>query len=274
MHKGYIGITDNKWATFIIENNIKNVNFWCKKHSFKAINQGEIFFFLKKNDDVEKKRKIERKLIGYGIFDKFEVLNIEDAWNKYGIGNGCSSREQFVDNISLMYDLEGNDVKIGNIILNEVTIFQKPMYLSELEIDFANAIVSGKTITIDEVNKILNTAEIEVDYIEIDEELNITDDSIDEGKKIKLIINSRKRNSKVRKLKLEHFIREHGSVFCEVCNENDIIALDIHHDKVQVSDMQEGHRTKLSDLRVICASCHRKVHGHKTTVDELISKYK
>ena len=97
------------------------------------------------------------------------------------------------------------------------------------------------------------------------------DDGIDEGEKIKRIINSRKRNSKAIKLKLEHFIKEHGSVFCEVCNENDIIALDIHHDKVQVSDMQEGHRTKLSDLRFICASCHRKVHGHNITVDELIS---
>ena len=48
MNKGHIGVTDNKWAKFISENDIETVNFWYKKYSFKAINQGDIFFFLKK----------------------------------------------------------------------------------------------------------------------------------------------------------------------------------------------------------------------------------
>lgn len=34
--------------------------------------------------------------------------------------------------------------------------------------------------------------------------------------------------------------------------------------------MKEGHITKLEDLRLICANCHRKVHGLKVTVDKLI----
>ena len=46
--------------------------------------------------------------------------------------------------------------------------------------------------------------------------------------------------------------------------------MDVHHDKVSVADMEEGHITKLEDLRVICANCHRSVHGLKTTVNRLI----
>ena len=51
MNKGYIGITDNNWANFIRNNNISSVNFWCKKQSFKAIEEGDYFFFFKKNND-------------------------------------------------------------------------------------------------------------------------------------------------------------------------------------------------------------------------------
>ncbi|WP_274541576.1 hypothetical protein [Romboutsia maritimum] len=38
--------------------------------------------------------------------------------------------------------------------------------------------------------------------------------------------------------------------------------------------MEEGHKTKLSDLRVICSNCHRKIHGYKITVEELIRQYR
>ena len=62
----------------------------------------------------------------------------------------------------------------------------------------------------------------------------------------------------------------YGKLYCEVCGIDDEIVLDVHHDKVSVANMKEGHITKLDDLRVICANCHRKVHGLKVTVDRLI----
>ena len=272
MNKGYIGITDNNWAEFISNNNINTVNFWCKKHSFKAIEKGDIFFFLKKNNDSEKKQKLERKIVGYGIFEKFEVLNINYAWSKYGIGNGYSSIKLFSNKINNMYNLKGNEVEIGSIILHDVVIFAEPIYLSKIGIEFQNAIVSGKTISIKEVYRILNSIDIEVEYIEGDENINIEELELEEGENIKRIINSRKRNQNARKLKLQQVIEKYGKAFCEVCNEDDIVTLYVHHDKVQVTNMEEGHKTKLSDLRVLCSNCHRKVHGHKITVDQLISK--
>lgn len=113
----------------------------------------------------------------------------------------------------------------------------------------------------------------EVEFIEINEFKYIENAVMEEGNFIKKIIEAKKRNPKVRKMKIEQFKKDNnGKVFCEVCNEDDVVVLDVHHDFIQVSDMEEGHKTKLSDLRVLCSNCHRKVHGYKITVDELIMK--
>lgn len=58
-------------------------------------------------------------------------------------------------------------------------------------------------------------------------------------------------------------------MFCEVCKEEDIVVLDVHHDLIDICNMEEGHLTKLSDLRVLCSNCHRKVHRKNVSVEEL-----
>lgn len=171
-----------------------------------------------------------------------------------------------------MFKLKGYEVKIGSIILNEIVMLDEPIYLSKIGIEFANGIVSGKIITIEQVNSILNSIDMEIEYVEEDENINIEEIELEEGKNIKRIINSRKRNQKARKLKLEHVMKQYDKVFCEVCNEDDIVTLDVRHDKVQVTNMEGGHKTKLSDLRVLCSNCHRKVHGYKITVGRINKK--
>jgi len=67
------------------------------------------------------------------------------------------------------------------------------------------------------------------------------------------------------------FIRENGGkLFCEECQfepikeHNDPLAeacIEVHHRSTMVSLMAEGHKTKLSDLQCLCASCHRLVHA-------------
>lgn len=112
----------------------------------------------------------------------------------------------------------------------------------------------------------------EFEFVEINEFENSEDIEIEEGTYIRKIVEAKKRNSKARKMKIDQFKKDNnGKVFCEVCNENDVVVLDVHHDLVQVANMEEGHKTKLSELRVLCSNCHRKVHGYKITVDELIS---
>lgn len=112
-----------------------------------------------------------------------------------------------------------------------------------------------------------------IEFIEFDEFTDIENIKIEEGKYIEMLTKAKKRNPKARKMKIEQFKKNNdGKIFCEVCKEDDEVVLDVHHDNVEVCNMEEGHLTKLSDLRVLCANCHRKVHGYKITVEELIKK--
>lgn len=109
-----------------------------------------------------------------------------------------------------------------------------------------------------------------IDYFEIDNQEIFKEELFLEGDKLYKIIEGKKRNSRIRKLKLENFKLRKGKVYCEVCGIDDIIVLDVHHDKVKVSDMKEHHATRLNDLKIVCANCHRKLHRLNITVNELI----
>lgn len=110
-----------------------------------------------------------------------------------------------------------------------------------------------------------------VDYIELEKKNLDLDTTIIEGNKVVTIKEVKKRNSLARRLKLDDFREKYGKVYCEVCGIDDELVLDVHHDETKVADMEEGHVTKLEDLRVVCANCHRKIHGLKITVDKLIN---
>lgn len=65
------------------------------------------------------------------------------------------------------------------------------------------------------------------------------------------------------------FIAKHGNLFCERCGfvpadhyppEVAQASIEVHHHKTQLKDMGMNHKTKLSDLRCLCANCHRVTH--------------
>lgn len=151
MEKGFVGITSHQWWTYIKTKNINTLNFWCKKKSFKALNQGEPFFFLKKNGPNEFG---ERKIVGYATFISFEYLSIDEAWEKYTQGNGFDTIEEFKRNLPAI--VNDSIAYVGCIILENYVELEHPIYLSEIGISFPNAIVSGKTINEDECNLILD----------------------------------------------------------------------------------------------------------------------
>ena len=93
-----------------------------------------------------------------------------------------------------------------------------------------------------------------------------------EGEAYIKIEKRKKRSSCIRKLKISLTKKQIGQAVCEVCGENDEVVLDVHHEKVMVSDMEENHVTKLSDLRILCANCHRRVHKYKLKVEDLKKK--
>jgi predicted HNH restriction endonuclease len=78
--------------------------------------------------------------------------------------------------------------------------------------------------------------------------------------------------------KREAFIKTHGGrIFCELCRFDPLAAygefgaacIEVHHAKVAVENMEDGHVTKLEDLQCLCANCHRVTHKHMRERDAL-----
>ncbi|MFI3211683.1 MAG: HNH endonuclease [Peptostreptococcaceae bacterium] len=257
--QGAIAITDYKWFDFLKKEKIEEVNFWTKSLKKTSLNQGDLLFFLKKNDKYERG---ERKLVGYGFFKMKENLTIQDTWERYNKSNGVESLEVFENRLNKV--LKNKNALIGCIILYDLCYFEEPIYLSKIGVEFKKQVQVMKFITENDINKILDKNSINIDtVVDYDEDIEFK-----EGETVTSYNTRKKRNSIVRESKLKQYESVNGSVFCEVCGENDMHTIEVHH-KFEVSKMDKGHRTKLGDLNVVCANCHKKLHGYSVTVEDL-----
>ncbi|MFE4120080.1 HNH endonuclease [Priestia sp. YIM B13486] len=270
--KGYIGVTSREWFAYLAKkDNIDEINFWRKNTAnFNVLTKGEPFFFLVKND---KGIQGERLVLGKATFERYEVLTVAEAWNKYRNANGDEDRERFIKRMNDMFGTDTYIAEIGCIILSDFQTFDNPVYLSDIDIKFKNSVVSGKGITETELNAILeygfsNVGDVirkvkEVERIGFTED----DEGFPEGKlKLKQHL-VRERTPEVIKLAKERFLQLHGKLFCEVC-EFDFKEhygnlgegyIEGHHTK-PVSEMAENEQTKVEDIALVCANCHRMLH--------------
>jgi len=167
LSKGYIGVTNRNWFMYLKENS-KNqeINFWRKNISnFKFLEVGEPFFFLVKNDyglKTDVSLKTERQVLGYGIYKRFEVLDINIAWDKYKNGNGIISKNEYINMLRNVIEKDNGD--IGCIILDGIKIFNNPVVLIHLGIK-NNNIVKGKGISNKEVNLIMSSGQSSISGI-------------------------------------------------------------------------------------------------------------
>lgn len=90
-----------------------------------------------------------------------------------------------------------------------------------------------------------------------------------EGKR-RLVLHARaERAPGLSQAKKANFKREHGKLFCEHCQMDPVAqyggphgesCIEVHHHKIAIEEMGEGHKTRLEDLLCLCANCHRIVH--------------
>lgn len=80
----------------------------------------------------------------------------------------------------------------------------------------------------------------------------------------------RERSAGLRNAKIARFRKDNdGRIFCESCGfdpSGDRIkeaAIEVHHAATAVRDMDERQITKLTDLKCLCANCHRIVHAEE-----------
>lgn len=104
----------------------------------------------------------------------------------------------------------------------------------------------------------------------------------EEGKVLTRVHRVRERDKKIVKRKKEEALKQHGTLQCEACGFNfsetygaDVEGvIDLHHTK-PLHTLQPGDKTKLTDLALLCANCHRVVHSQRKwlSVAEVKERY-
>ena len=136
----------------------------------------------------------------------------------------------------------------------------------------------------DELRKIADTIR---SFVSSDSHIppkEVISDEEEEGEEGQILTRThryRERDAKLIKRKKERFLREHGSLSCEVCGfdfgkvygDHGDGFIECHHTK-PVSELKVGAKTKLSDLALVCSNCHRMIHRKRPwlTTDGLKSR--
>src|SRR5690606_9866846 len=91
--------------------------------------------------------------------------------------------------------------------------------------------------------------------------------SVREGLVIYKLHKYRERNNKINKKKKEQHLKKFGKLACEACSfdfykfygELGKGFIECHH-LIPLSEIDEATETKLEDLALVCANCHRMLH--------------
>jgi putative restriction endonuclease len=115
-------------------------------------------------------------------------------------------------------------------------------------------------------------------------EITEDDTGFPEGKKkLKLHISRERRPEVVREAKKRFKKNNDGRLFCEICNFNfkevygelgeDFIE---GHHTIPISQLEEGHKTQVADIAMVCSNCHKMLHRRRPwlTKQELINLIK
>lgn len=100
----------------------------------------------------------------------------------------------------------------------------------------------------------------------------------EEGRLVTRVHRQRERNRDIVRRKKASVLKQHGRLACEACGfdfaerygDRGKDFIECHHTK-PVSTLRAGERTKLADLALLCANCHRMIHVRAPwlTVEEL-----
>jgi 5-methylcytosine-specific restriction enzyme A len=104
------------------------------------------------------------------------------------------------------------------------------------------------------------------------------DEEAEEGKVLTRLHRTRERDRRIVERRKAKALREHGTLHCEACGFNFTTRygergsgfIECHHTR-PVSALRPGEKTRLEDLALLCANCHRMIHIRRPwmTVDQL-----
>ncbi|TRD21927.1 HNH endonuclease [Palleronia caenipelagi] len=115
----------------------------------------------------------------------------------------------------------------------------------------------------------------------VDDTPGLTDDDTMEAREGKLLTRLhryRERSTAIIKRKKASFLKMHGNLCCEACGFDFVKTygergdgfIECHHTK-PVSELKSGETTKMCDLVLLCANCHRMIHAARPwwTIEQL-----
>ncbi|MFW6183990.1 MAG: HNH endonuclease [Chloroflexota bacterium] len=107
----------------------------------------------------------------------------------------------------------------------------------------------------------------EVSIDGLSEETGIDDEERLEGRVLMRVHKQRERNRSLVQRKKEKILAETGRLACEVCSFNFEEVYGEHgrgfaecHHLTPLAELRAGQKTRLSDLAIVCANCHRMIH--------------
>jgi putative restriction endonuclease len=140
--RGYIALTDPDWYRFLADRpHLDEVNFWQPHagHAFRALRPGEAFFF--------KLRAPYRAIVGFGFYQRYETLALQDAWDVFGEASGAPDYETLRARISsLRRDSRSVvDFPIGCIMIAAPVFFEPEEWVASPADWAPSGIQQGKT---------------------------------------------------------------------------------------------------------------------------------
>lgn len=141
--KFWVGVTDNRWYSYLAESQPDEVNFWRPRSTaqFRAIETGGLFLF--------KLHAPLNDIAGGGFFLRHSVLPLSLAWEAFGDKNGADNFNTFRGHIwSIRRDKEP-DPHIGCTILVEPFFWEQEQWIDAPE-DWSPNVVQGKGYSTDE----------------------------------------------------------------------------------------------------------------------------
>lgn len=139
-----ISPTDINWFQNLREKGLNiDVNFWTPTPwNVSKPRSGDKLYFMLKSPI--------RKIGGYGHFVKYENQTPTEAWNQFGLRNGCANYEEFVSKLAHYKALNSKDdsgpSQIGCIVLTDVNFFDDDEFLDvdDFGVSFPRQVVKIK----------------------------------------------------------------------------------------------------------------------------------
>jgi 5-methylcytosine-specific restriction enzyme A len=199
-----------------------------------------------------------------------QVIELSEILNKLPIHTERPDKAKF-------RNPNGVGLKLSNFLAIDPSYSGKGMEsYSKLDEAIFNEFVDDKS----KLKQIADQIKKTVTNIEITNSLNnITDDDIDEDERVKegrvlyKLHKYRERNTIITKKKKQNHFKKYGCIKCEVCGfdfkekygEIGDGFIECHH-RIPLSEFKSVSETKLEDLALVCANCHRILHKYISAI--------